>query len=322
MRKKSIQDIAREAKVSVSTVSRVLCDKPYVRAELKDRVLKAMQANGYKPKTVTRRDVIAIGVADWEKGPLGLYENMLLSGLIRSLQNANVQIEIIPLQSLREQIGHNVSLLIELGIDKFVCLDLARERKLQLILVNDFNQEAHCIYMDHAGEIDLAMTHLVGKGHRRIALLRKAHRGSWGNHERLRGYREASERLGLEIDDALIKDFTEQDIMETLCKLLMVGRPTALIVCGESSLLPVNYALQLLGKRVPDDISIVAFEAPTVSKFVFPATTCINQNLEQLGKLVGEKALEILAKPSMPKLELTLKSTLIERDSVKTIRKH
>ena len=95
-------------------------------------------------------------------------------------------------------------------------------------------------------------------------------------------------------------------------------KPDALLIAGEDMLFQTNYAVNMLGLNVPDDLSIISYENYYASACMTPPHTTVAQNFEQLAALAVQRALDVFAGRSIAEnSEVVLSNTLILRDSVK-----
>ena len=173
----------------------------------------------------------------------------------------------------------------------------------------------HSVRSDHAQGLSLAVERLAELGHRRISLLVNSDK-SWGNLERIRGYHEAVARLGLDSEPALLQLLCG-GATETMAKALR-AKPTAVIVSGEDSAIEANYALRLLGKGIPEDISLVTFESYGISRHMWPPNSTVDQDVATLADLSAELAVRIIDGDLPPSpVELISDNKFIERESTR-----
>jgi LacI family transcriptional regulator len=91
-------------------------------------------------------------------------------------------------------------------------------------------------------------------------------------------------------------------------------------MCGEDMALPASRTIQVMGKKIPDDISVISIENESVSKYLFPAHTTIDPDFPRIGRTAAEKLAGIIRGEIKPKEEnIKIENKIIERESVKKI---
>lgn len=311
-----ITDIAKAAGVSPATVSRVFSRHPYVKDEIRKRVLEAARDLNYAPKFSSARNSIGIMLGGQDGVVLGSYESQLASAISRELFKNNCNIEITTDQQ--------IPFLHASAFRALIILTGSANKKLPFpgiptLTVNNPIKGVHSVATDHRQGIEMAVDYLAERGHEKVALICGASE-NWGNSERLKGYDEGVKRNNLESDPALIERTERKDLIESVAKI-MKKKPTAIILCGEGKALHLAYALYLLDKKIPEDVSVISFEDGEVSPFLSPPQTTISQCMPELARLIAETALEIEKKNETMEIKnIFIKNELIERESVKKIK--
>lgn len=120
------------------------------------------------------------------------------------------------------------------------------------------------------------------------------------------------------MNDDLIAKYSQQQLLDPLAHLLY-NKATAIIYSQEVFVIKLQHALEILGKKVPDDISIITFEDPLTSPYLNPAYTTIDQQLEKIGRMAAERAIALAEGSDTSELQIRLPNQLIERKSVKQL---
>ena len=167
-----------------------------------------------------------------------------------------------------------------------------------------------------------AVEHIIKNGHQRIAII-KGIDGTIPSDERARGYREAIENFGLQLDESLIvgDSFGEQNgYLETKLLLQHKNPPTAIFATSNLISLGVLRACKDVGLSIPEDMSIVAFDEQPYSRFLKTPMTMVEQNKKEIA-VAAMKLLfqQMESKRILRSQSLILPTTLIKRDSVKKI---
>lgn len=174
------------------------------------------------------------------------------------------------------------------------------------------------VAIDGAKAAKAATAYLIGKGHRRIAML-AGEPGSRANVRRTSGYLEALRDAGIAYEQSLVltSDFTEQGGFAAAGELLTLpARPTAIFATNDLLALGALSCLRQGGLRVPADVAIVGFDDIPFARLVDPPLTTIAQFPERLGARAAELLLERIAGQGPPEgRHETLPFELIVRQS-------
>ena len=307
----TIKDIARECGVGISTVSRVLNNKPDVSEEVRKKVLAAVEANGYIPNN-SARDLVrsrsdAIGVLVRGTG------NLFFSDMLKTI-SAEI-----------DRYGYDMVLRFLRTDDDEVKAGaiLEREKKLRglLFLGGRFNYTPAemsligvpyvcCSYTNSFGTLresdfssvsidDFKTAHeavsvLIASGHRRIAAFFDACYDHSISELRYDGYRAALEENGISVDPALVVQtggFEMEDGYNGMKKLIESGAEfTAAFVVSDMMAIAAMKALRDCGKRVPEDCSVIAIDGLKLSEFTSPTLTA----MVQPGAEIAQESVRIL----------------------------
>ena len=307
----TIKDIARECGVGISTVSRVLNNRPDVSEEVRKKVLAAVEANGYIPNN-SARDLVrsrsdAIGVLVRGTG------NLFFSDMLKTI-SAEI-----------DRYGYDMVLRFLRTDDDEVKAGaiLEREKKLRglLFLGGRFNYTPAemsligvpyvcCSYTNSFGtlrESDFssvsiddfktayeAVSFLISAGHRRIAAFFDACNDHSISELRYDGYCAALEENGISVDPALVVQtggFEMEDGYNGMKKLIESGAEfTAAFVVSDMMAIAAVKALRDCGKRVPEDCSVIAIDGLKLSEFTSPTLTA----MVQPGAEIAQESVRIL----------------------------
>jgi LacI family transcriptional regulator len=333
----SIRDVAREAGVSASTVSRVLNARPDVAPATRERVLRSIAELNYHP------DAQAVGLSRRHTGVVGLVVPDVITpfciGVIGSVLNslrARGYWMLLAARGLdtEERARMQASLLEELGrsrrIDGLLVLipvesSLGPLRALAgdgvpsvLVDMQYDGAGLNTIAVDNYGGGYLATEHLLQSGYRDIAILCGPH---WMpvSRDRLAGYQAALRDWGVPIRPEWIvpglgfNEETGQYAMRTL--LQAERRPRAVFAASDLIAFGAIAVLDEVGLRVPEDIAFVGFDGiPAAASFRPPLTT-VRQPLEAMGRLAAEHLCGLIAGETDERLHVTVKTELVVRDS-------
>jgi len=326
-----LEEVARAAGVSRSTVSRVINEEPHVSAKTRDAVHQAIEALGYSPNQAARTlagnrsNCIALVVS--EQGSRVLSDPFfagVLRGVHAELAGRRVQLVLIMAQPDDEHDlvgylsgGHVDGVLVvslhgrdplplrlaEAGLPVVVCGRPLVGDGVQYVDSDNFN-----------GALEAAR-YLVSSGRRRIATIAGAKDMAVGM-DRLNGWRRAMGEANLSTSLVVHGDFTSDGGAAGMVELL-TREPEldAVFVAADIMAMGALRVLHARGRRVPEDVAVVGFDDLVLAATALPALTTVRQDVEQLGRtmtwcLFGQLAGEEGLPPS-----LLLPTSLVKRAS-------
>jgi LacI family transcriptional regulator len=288
----TIQDVAKTAGVSVSTVSRVLNGKEDVAVDTQSRVLEVIEQLSYTSNLAARsmrgRKTNLIGLIMPDIAYPFAFE--VMKGVNRAIAESEYDLLVYTTGDIRKHstASHEqkyVSLLNNSITDGLIIVAPAAAEfttdapivSIDPIAVNPQYPSIHAT--NYQGAMD-AMNYLLGLGHKRIGFI-SGRAELESSNRRLKGYRDALEKSGIPIDDALIipGDYTTETGAKCTRELLVrENPPSAIFAANDQSALGVFQVAREMGLRIPDDLSVVGFDnipdasyldLTTVDQFIF-----------------------------------------------------
>lgn len=301
----TIKDVAEQAHVSVSTVSRVLNDRPDVSEEVRKRVLKVAEALHYVPnksaRDITRQKSYTIGVI--ERGTSNPFFAAVIQAMEEELDGTKYSLVTESIKAEDDELLAGASLVrskrlqglillggrfdytpgqVEvLGVPYICCTNTNRfgtldETTYSSVSIND------------RLEAKKAVSHLIEHGHRKIAILLDRKDDHSIGELRFNGYQEALQEAGIEPDPQLVEEisFYDMDAAYNGARRLIRRCPdvTAIFVIADSLAIAVMKAIHDEGKQIPGDISVIAIDGIDISKYTIPTLTTLIQPAKELGK--------------------------------------
>lgn len=330
----TIFDVAREAGVSYSTVSRVINEKG-VSADKRERVLRAMAELGYVANLQAR------SLAGGKSRIIGLLVHSLTVGYFGEIARgvdeelAAAQYDLMLYTTHRRKgresayvtrLTRNLvdGLLLVLPTNADAYLETLRHRQFPHVLVDhqgvDFDVTSVGV-TNQQGAFD-GTRHLIELGHRRIGFI-TGEMGVGCARDRLIGYQEALRSAGIPINPALIRegDFLQPRAYICAQELLSLAEPpTAIFASNDVSAFGAMEAIRDRGLRIPDDVSIVGFDDIPQATQVHPALTTVRQPLAEMGRRAARLLFSQINEPGAPITRLELPTELIIRESAGPIR--
>ncbi|MBB6734830.1 LacI family DNA-binding transcriptional regulator [Cohnella zeiphila] len=305
MRETTIYDVAKEAGVSIASVSNVINGKGKVSAKKREEIRAVMERLNYRP------NVLASALMGKKTYTLGLLvpdvANPFFAEIARLVEDhahqAGYSVIACSTDNKDERIERYIRLLKRKRVDGLMigtglggsgALSQLKEKSVPLVMIargSDLLPASSVLTDDRSGGAGAAR-HLLGLGHRRLAVLAENAKVT-SSKDRVRGFREALAEAGLKLAEAdiLVCETSVADGERAAGELLRrPDRPTALFCCNDMLAAGALRAAKRLGIRVPGGLSVVGFDNTILAEVTDPALTTIAQPLD---RIVG-KALELL----------------------------
>jgi len=335
----TLEELARLARVSRSTVSRVVNDQPGVRDQVRQRVWEVVEETGYQPHAaarslVTRRTgivgvIIPEAVTTLFTDP---FFGLLLYGITETC-NAHHYHLMLSLFNGPAEPGDMYRRVVSSGhVDGVIVASAHQDDPLFAKLLGDRvrfvlvgrhpDERVSYVDVDNAGGARMAVEHLIRLGHTRIATITGPLSMSHGE-DRLAGYRQALDAHHLPADDRLVVrgDYTEAS-GSVAAQRLLAASPTAIFAASDMMAIGALKTLREAGLRVPDDIALVGFDDLPIAGSIEPALTTVRQPIERLGSITMDLLLNLLANSSggQSPLRMVLPTQLVVRASCGALR--
>jgi len=323
----SLATLSAHLGLSVAAISRVLNGVPAAKSIPKatqDRIFAAAKLFNYRPNALARSlrhgrsMMVGVLVPEVSEG----YVTLVLAGLEQGLLQAGYVYFLISHHHREELIEGSQALLVERSVDGIIAIDtiLSRSTRLPTITVSgpDEQQGITNIVLNHRRAAELALDHLVGLGHRDIAII-KGQSFSSDTEPRWQAIRHAAARAHPKLVAQLEGDTPSHEPGYFAAqRLLASGIPfTALFTFNDVSAIGAIRALREAGLRVPQDVSVVGFDDVQSAAFQNPGLTTVRQPLRTMGMLAAEALVrQIAAHPDHPpSKQLVVDPELVVRES-------
>lgn len=334
----SLKELAAHLGLSITSLSLVLNDKPSASSipqETKDRIFEAAEKFNYRPNyfarslRAQRSFTFGVIVPELSDG----YSAMVLNGVEAALAKEGYFYLTASHLHRDDLLKHNPQMLIERQVEGIIAVDTPIRFKTDLPVVtvsgHDTIEGVNNVILNHQHAAELGVGHLFTLGHRKIAFI-KGQDFSSDTEIRWETITEAAQKRGIKMDPNLIAQL-EGDIPSpeigyvATKKILSNNKPfTALFAFNDLSAIGAIRALQEIGLRVPEDVSVLGFDDIYAAAFHNPALTTIRQPLFEMGKLAAQTLLKRLAQKDkindIPPT-LTAEPQLIVRNSTAPIKK-
>lgn len=298
----SLKVLSGHLGLSPAAISRVLNSAPAARSipqATQERIFAAARELNYRPNVLARSlrrgrsMTLGVLVPELSDG----YEALVLSGLEQGLMQRGYFFFLISHHHRAELVERALTMLTERAVDGLVAVDTHLPHSVPMPAVTVSSRSGGegvvNIVLNHTRAAHLAMEHLAGLGHRRIAYI-KGQAFSSDTETRWAAILEAAHTLGIDIEPALVGQLEgEQPTHEpgylAAQRLLASGVPfTALFTFNDISAIGAIRALREAGRRVPEDISVIGFDDVQSAAFQNPSLTTVRQPLHAMGMLAAE----------------------------------
>ncbi|MGG1877565.1 LacI family DNA-binding transcriptional regulator [Paenibacillus cisolokensis] len=327
--KATIYDIAREAGVSIATVSKVINGKGKISEERRREIIEIMDRLHYQPS------VIASALTGKHTYTFGLLipdiSNPFFAEVARAVEDRAHQLGysviICSTDNKDDRVERYIGLLKQKSVDGIIMgtgierVDMAAELSGSMPVVAIGREwssvPVHTVVADDYQGGRAAASHLLGLGHRRCAVLSES-MTIISSRERVQGYRQALEEADIPLhnDHIRICKFTIEDGRRNTALLLAdENRPTALFCCNDLLAVGALQAAREAGVRVPEQLSIVSFDNTILAAVTDPPLTSVAQPMEQLGAMAVNLLVKELEEKPSDKQRIVLQTELIVRES-------
>jgi LacI family transcriptional regulator len=330
----TIRDVARQARVSIKTVSRVINNVETVKADTREKVMRVIRKLDYHPNPSAR------GLGASRSYLIGLlydiscdyYATRVLVGVLEVCRAAHYQVVMHPCDyrsaSLEEDVLRNVRQSRAAGviltpplsdIGKVTAMLDAEKVPFVRIAPAEHRDFHRSVYTNDRESCARMTEQLAALGHKRIGFI-------IGNPDhaavadRYRGYLDGLQRCGLKLDKSLVaQGFNSFDSgVQCARKLLLAPeakRPTAIFASNDEMAAGIIAVGHGMGLAVPEDLSVAGFDDVPLAQQVWPALTTIKQPIQSMAAKAAELLIGQLRGAPRDDVEHILESTLTFRQS-------
>ncbi|AXN39329.1 LacI family DNA-binding transcriptional regulator [Peribacillus butanolivorans] len=327
----TLQQVAKHAGVSTSTASLIVRNNPRISEATRKKVLKSMRELGYV------YDRIAANLRSQSSDTVGI--------IITDISNTFFSEFLIGVHDALEEVGYTVllgttfdsvtkqdqllSTMLEHRVGGLILCPVSESTQETINRLNEIDtpfvlavRELPEVNSDYVGinypeGARIAVNHLIEKGHKRIAFLGGIRESStW--IERMKGYREALSKAGLEVDESLMIDSapTREGGLEAVFKVLNNPDPPTAIFCFSDLIaFGVMQGLRMKGLIPGQDIDIVGFDNVPVAEIYHPPLTTVSSFPQRMGKEAANLLHQKMVNIDHEQQRIILNPELIIRES-------
>ncbi|KKB75236.1 MULTISPECIES: catabolite control protein A [Bacillus] len=330
----TIYDVAREANVSMATVSRVVNGNPNVKPTTRKKVLEAIERLGYRPNAVARGlaskktttvgviipDISSIFYAELARGIEDI-ATMYKYNIILSNSDQNMDKE---LHLLNTMLGKQVDGIVFMSgnvTDEHV--EEFKRSPVPIVLAASVEEkgETASVAIDYEQALYDAAVMLIENGHKRLAFVSGPMQEPINKAKKLQGFKGALQDKGLEFKEEFVVegDYTYDSGMEALDALMKLDeKPTAVISATDEMALGIIHAAQDKGLSIPEDLEVVGFDNTRLSLMVRPQLTTVVQPTYDIGAVAMRLLTKLMNKEEVEEHIVQLPHRIEQRQSTKS----
>ncbi|MFC4303090.1 LacI family DNA-binding transcriptional regulator [Cohnella boryungensis] len=336
----TIKDIAKKAGVSVTTVSRALNGYDDVNEDTRKKIKQVALELSYSPNAVARSLVskktrtIGLIISDINRaGAKDAFAYEVLCGindragdlsydLLLFSTNPSKQME-KSYTALCKERNVEGAILSGLRLDDPYLQEVIEQNSFPCVLIDipKTGENVAHVTSDSRVGATMAVRHLLENGHRHIAMI-NGHNQAFVSRERFEGYKEALEQYGFSADEELAYDgkFSEDGGAEAMYQILIRNPDVTAVFCASDLMaLGAMRTLERMGRKVPDDVSIIGFDDISISAYCSPKLTTIRQDKYELGYQAAQLLIDMLENRTDNR-KLLLNNQLIVRESTRRLQ--
>ncbi len=301
----TIRDVAKEAGVSIATVSYVLNDSRSVGEEARQRVLEAARRLGYRANTTARnlqaKETRLLGYT-WRPTPPDQFNPILdqfLNAIARTAAHHGYRVITFPSDTIAEELETYENMVLSNQVDGFILsnTNLGDPRVYKLLETGfpfvafgraDSGLDFPWVDIDGRAGEQMATSHLIERGHQRIACLAWPEYSLTGAY-RLQGYLAGMQEAAYAIDDGwIVRTENEHDeAYQNTRRLLALPasrRPSAIVAASDLMALGAINAARDMGVEVGAQLAIVGFDDAPIARHLRPSLTSVHQPITEVGE--------------------------------------
>lgn len=328
----TIYDVAREANVSMATVSRVVNNNPNVKPQTRKKVFEAIERLGYRPNAVAR------GLASKKTTTVGVVipdiSNAIFAEVARGIEDIatmyHYNIILCNADKKKEKEIRVINTLLEKQVDGLLFMGgTVTEEHIQafqtssvpIVLCATTAEEANIpsVDIDHEAAAFDAVHLLIQQGHRKIGMISGTLQDPANGYARYQGYKKALESAGITVRDEYVRigNYHYDSGMDIAKYFLELSdRPTAIFTATDEMAIGAIHQIQDLGFEVPQDMSVISVDNIRMASMVRPTLTTVAQPMYDIGAVSMRLLTKLMNKESVPPDKVTLPHEIVTRNSV------
>lgn len=339
MRKRvTIKDVAKEAGVSIATISYVMNNKEKLSQETIDKVNAAIKKLEYEPDMMARSlvskksNLIGVVIPQTEPGKQLLFNNPFYSEFISGVEYTSringYQIIVsgmdVDKTYLDLSIKRNLDGIIVMGMYLEEFYNDLKKSRIPIVLVDSYCQDHyfHNVQINDRYGGYIATKYLLEKGHKNIALVTGKIKKEGVSEKRYQGYCDALKEYGIPIKSKLVfEGVVDYDYGISVADDIAKNKEiTAVFATADILAMGLMQRIRALGMEIPERLSVIGFDNIYITKFIEPGLSTVKQDIYAKGEVAFKLLLECINNKNKGKQEITLPIEILERESVREIQ--
>ncbi|MBC8060058.1 MAG: LacI family DNA-binding transcriptional regulator [Clostridiaceae bacterium] len=335
----TLKDIAKEANVSVTTVSNVIHgNHKRVADETVEKIKMIIERVNYVPN-MTARSLVnksskIIGVINHVVPGKGgnfiadPFNSLVIDGIEEKLRESGyfLMVRVVYSEDDLFLLLHNWNIdgLILIGLFQDEFFERLMKAAVPFVLIDSYvdNHQVLNIGLEDCKGGYMATKYLIDRGHRNIIFASPVIKRNGVVEERFKGYNLALKEASIPFEDKNVyqQEITIEEGIKLGHKLSLRTDVSAIFATADILAAGIISGLNEQGKRVPDDFSIIGFDDLYISSLTAPRLTTVHQDILEKGRVAVESLISVIEGETIEDYNVILPVTLVERHSVKNIK--
>jgi len=333
----TIKDVAKEANVSIATISYVINNKENLSKETIERVNAAIKKLNYIPNMSARSlvskksNLIGVVIPQTEVNKRHIFNNPFYSEFISGVEytarlegyhviTSGVEID---KSYLDISVKRNLDGIIILGMYPQEFYNELKKSQIPIVLVDSYCNDHyfHSVQINDRYGGYIATKYLLEKGHRNIALVTGKIKKEGVSEKRYLGYKDALAEFNVPFNPNYVFEGVVDYEYGLIAAEKIIENKNITAVFATADILAIGLMKRLKSAkiRIPDDISVIGFDDIYITKFFDPGLTTVKQNIYEKGETAVKLILNCINNKLKSKQEIILPIEILERESVKEI---
>lgn len=328
----TIYDVAREASVSMATVSRVVNNNPNVKPQTRKKVFAAIEKLGYRPNAVAR------GLASKKTTTVGVVipdiSNFIFAEVARGIEDIatmyHYNIILCNADKKKDREIRVINTLLEKQVDGLIFMggtitedhiQAFRTTTVPIVLcaTTTDDESFPSVDIDHERAAFDAVNQLIEEGHREIAMISGTLEDPTNGYARYQGYISALKQAGITVKEDWIRvgNYRYDSGLENMKYFLQLEhRPSAVFAATDEMAIGAIHAIQDAGLQVPEDYSIISVDNTRIASMVRPQLTSVAQPMYDIGAVSMRLLTKLMINEKVESSKVILPHELIIRKTI------
>ncbi len=340
--KPTIKDVAKYAKVSIATVSRVINNSPLASEDSKRKVLKAIEDLGYQPNALAR------GLVSQKSNSVGILipdvSNLVFAKVFRGMEDAVHQhdsnVFICNTDANKDRMLRYIKFLREKRVEGVIFtseevteeyFEALKSLKVPVVLVATEapKYKLPAVKVNDYQAVKDAINYLIKHGHKEIGMISGPLQDKIAGEPRYQGYKDALAENGISFyaENVTYGDYRFQSGRKGFKELISRNDAiTAIFASSDEMAIGAIVEANKMGYKVPERLSVIGYDNVRLSEMSNPALTTIDQSLYNMGYKGAELLFDLIEKNQKQSIDMYTGETIyilheiVERESVNTLR--